>query len=80
MTFKGHKAKILTAFLSKTPKFGSNADFQIKIWYLIPVGGGYKIWFRQSHGTHFGPERWVQIGPEMSQNFEKWFCTIFRVK
>ena len=80
MSFKGHKAAILTAFLSKTPKFGYNGDFQMKFWHLIPIGGGYKIWFRQSHGTHFGPNHWVQIGPKMGQNFENWFCTIFRVK
>ena len=40
MTFKGHKAAILTAFLSKTPKFGYNGDFQMKFWHLIPIDGG----------------------------------------
>ena len=40
MTFKGHKAAILTAFLSKTPKFGYNKYFQVKFWHLIPIGGG----------------------------------------
>lgn len=56
MTFEGQKAKILTAFLSKTPKFGSNGDFHMKYWHLIPIGGGFKKWFGQSQGTHFGPQ------------------------
>ena len=55
MTFKGHKVAILTAFLCKTPKFGYNGDFRMKFWHLIPIGGGYKIWFVSPMGLILDP-------------------------